>query len=133
MSDDYNKLKELIKMFVANKQQLIILLNSKYILPKLNRNLTYKEIIDKVGKQLLLELFNLQSIDEGFRKIDIFKLLSNLKRNHILDLAKELNLPGDTKQECFESIWRIKALQKTNISNFSLIRLRNSKGRSGKG
>ena len=108
MSDDYNKLKELIKMFVANKQQLIILLNSKYIYPKLNRNLTYKEIIDIVGKQLLLDLFNLQSIDEGFRKIDIFKLLSNLKRNHILDLAKELNLPGDTKQECFESIWRIK-------------------------
>ena len=107
MADDYNKLKELIKMFVANKQQLIILLESKYVY-ELNKNLTYKEIIDNVGKQRLLDLFELQSIGEGFRKVDLFKLLSNLKRNHVLALAKELNLPGDTKQECFASIWRIK-------------------------
>jgi len=107
MSDDYNKLKELIKMFVDNKQQLIYLLKSENNI-KLNKNLTYKEIIDIVGKQRLLDLLKLQSIDEGFRKIDIFKLLSNLNRNHVLALAKELNLPGDTKQECFESIWGIK-------------------------
>lgn len=113
MSDDYNKLKELIKMFVANKQQLINLLISENDIKsekniKLNKNLTYKEIIDIVGKQRLLDLLKLQSIDEGFRKIDIFKLLSNLKRNHVLALSKELNLPGDTKQECFVSIWGIK-------------------------
>ncbi|MCK4796460.1 MAG: hypothetical protein KAT05_03720 [Spirochaetes bacterium] len=92
---------------LTNKRTLILLLELKYEI-KITKRSTYNEIINTIGKQKILDLFNLQNVDEGFKKIDTFKLLSNLNKNQVLALAKELNLQGSTKKECLIVIFTVK-------------------------
>ncbi|MDP2754229.1 MAG: hypothetical protein Q8P40_07550 [Nitrospirota bacterium] len=114
MPDDDDKLIKLLKNFIDNKAQLIDILKQKNKNIKLNKNSTYKDIIAVVGKRRILNLLELQSIDEGFRKINVQGLLSNLNRNQVRVLAKELNFSGKTKTECLNAIWKIK---ETEISD----------------
>ena len=105
MLDEDDKLIDLIKIF-TDKKNLLAFLESKYGI-KISKNSTYNTIINTVGNQKILDLFNLQNVEEGFKKIDSFKLLSNLNRKQILALAKELNLSGSTKKECLINIFAV--------------------------
>ncbi len=107
MPDDYDNLIELLKNFIHNKTQLIEFLKQNNNDIKLNKNSTYKEIIALVGSQQILDLLGLHSINEGFRKIEIHGLLSNLNRHEVRTLAKKLNLSGGTKTECLNLIFKV--------------------------
>ncbi|MCK4797340.1 MAG: hypothetical protein KAT05_08155, partial [Spirochaetes bacterium] len=107
MLDGNDKLIKLIRIFAINKKVLIGLIKFKYNI-NISKNSTYNTIIDIVGKKQLLNLFDLHDIDEGYRKLEIIKLISHLNKNQVNILAKELNLPGETKGECLLGIWRVK-------------------------
>lgn len=120
MLDEDDKLINLIKI-LTNKKTLILLLELKYNI-KLAKRITYSEIVNTIGKQKILDLFNLRDIDEGFKKIDTFKLLSNLDRKQILALAKELKISGNTKKECLINIFTVdeKSISEAIIKLYSL-------------
>ncbi len=124
MNSDSDNLIKLIKSLINNKAELLDLLNEKGI--KLNKSLTYDEIISKVGEKQLLNLFGLESVQEGYRKIDIFDLIQKsygLKEVNLL--AKELGIQKKSKTENVREIFLSRNEEK--ISNAIKVLYKNKK------
>ncbi len=95
---------KLLKVFIGNKANLLELLKDKKGL-KLNKNLTYEEIISRVGEKELLNLFELDSVQEGYRKLDILRSIDvGCNLNEVNLLAKELGVKKKGKAETVKEI-----------------------------
>lgn len=109
-----DELIKLIKILINNKTDLLRLLDEKGI--KLSKNLAYDEIISKVGEKELLKLFGLESVQEGYRKLDILNLIQkSYNLNEVNLLAKELGVQKKSKKENINEIFLLR--NEEQISN----------------
>lgn len=125
MGSNSDDLIKLIKNLIKNKTDLLQLLGEKGI--KLNKSLKYEEIVSKVGEKQLLNLFLIESVEEGYRKVDILHLIpKSYGRKEINLLAKELGIHKKTsKTENVSAIFLSKNEEK--ISNAIKILYKNKR------
>lgn len=103
-TNESRNLTKLLKIFVNNKKELLELLKEKKGVG-LSEKLTYAEIISKMGEKELLSLFELESVREGYRKLDVLNLIyHSCVLNEVNLLAKELGIPKKGKKETVTNI-----------------------------
>jgi hypothetical protein len=119
-----DELIKLIKNLINNKTDLLELLDEKGI--KLSKSLTYDEIISRVGEKELLKLFGLESVQEGYRKLDILNLIQKAYNlNEVSLLAKELGVQKKSKTENIKEIFLSR--NEEQISNAIKVLYKNKK------